>query len=69
MAPRNLKQLLLGLGGALAGAAAMHYGRDLPWRLAGIVGLAIGVLVVSVLQSGERVRAAWRRGPGDGDRS
>ncbi len=67
MAPRSLKQVLAGLASALAGTLGGHFGRDLPWSLAGIVGLALGVLVISALQSGERVRAAWRRDGTDPD--
>ena len=60
MAPRSLKQALAGVAGALLGALAVHAARDLPWDLSAVVGVAIGVLVVVSLCSGERVRAAWR---------
>jgi hypothetical protein len=63
VAPRSLKQALAGLAGALVGTVAVHAARDLPWNLAAVVGVAIGVLVVVSLRSGERVRAAWRPGP------
>ena len=44
---------------ALGGTAIVHLGRHLPWMLAAIVGLAIGVLVLASLRSLARVRAAW----------
>jgi hypothetical protein len=61
VAPRSLKQALAGLAGALLGTLAVRYARDLPWSFAAVVGVAIGVLVVVSLRSGERVRSAWRR--------
>lgn len=57
-----MRRALAGLAGALLGTLVVHSARGLPWRLAGVVGLAIGVLVVVSMQSGERVRDAWRRG-------
>jgi hypothetical protein len=60
MAPVNARQLIAGVGAALAGTALAHWQRSLPWSLAGIVGLAIGVLTISVLRTGERLRRLWR---------
>jgi uncharacterized membrane protein YgaE (UPF0421/DUF939 family) len=65
VAPASLKQALAGVAGALLGTLAVHAARDLPWDLAAVVGVAIGVLVVVSLKSGARVRAAWRRPPDD----
>jgi hypothetical protein len=61
VAPRNLRQALAGVAGAVLGTLAVHFARGLPWRLAGVVGIAVGALVVVAWQSGERVRDAWRR--------
>lgn len=47
------------LAGAVA-AVAVHLQRGYPWRLSLIVGLACGVLVASVLQTTDRLRALYR---------
>lgn len=60
MAPRSLRQALAGLAGAVAGTLGVHFLRDLPWNLSGLVGLAIGVLVLSALRTGARIRSAWQ---------
>jgi hypothetical protein len=65
VAPRTLIRAAAFLVSGALGTVAVHAARDLPWRLAAIVGLAIGVLVVSTLRTGAHLRSAWRRRPDD----
>ncbi len=60
----------MSVASVVAGTVLVHWLRHLPWSLAAIVGLAIGVLVVSTLRTGARLRSIWsdearRRGPQD----
>jgi hypothetical protein len=49
------------LGAAVATTLALRFVRDFPWTLAALVGVAVGVLVLSTFNSGDRVRRAMRR--------
>lgn len=47
-------------GAALAAALGMHFARGLPWKLAGIVGVAVGILALMGLRSVDQLRRIWR---------
>jgi hypothetical protein len=49
------------VGAAAVTALALRLLRDFPWSLAGIVGVAVGVLVLTSLKTGDRLRDAFRR--------
>lgn len=59
MAPLTGRQALLGLAAGVAGTLLVRWQRDLPWSLAAVVGLAIAILAVSSLRTGDRLRRVW----------
>jgi hypothetical protein len=63
VAPLTGRQALAGLAAGIAGALLVRWLRGLPWSLAAVVGLAVAVLAVSSLRTGERLRGVWRREP------
>jgi hypothetical protein len=63
MAPLTLAQAALGLLAAVAATLLLHWLRGLPWSLAAIAGLAIGVLAIACLRTWIRLRPLWRDGP------
>ena len=63
MAPLSGRQALWGLAAGVAGTLAVRWWRELPWSLAAVVGLAMAILVVSSLRTGERLRGVWSREP------
>jgi hypothetical protein len=54
-------RLAIIVGSAVGLTLLLHFWRSLPWTLAGIVGAAMGVLVWSTLNTGDRLRGTWRR--------
>jgi hypothetical protein len=63
VAPLNGRQALFGLAVGIAGTLAVHWWRALPWSLAAVVGLAMAVLAIASLRTGERLRGVWSREP------
>lgn len=63
MAPLSGRQALAGLAAGVAGTLLVHWLRELPWSLAAVVGLAVAVLAVASLRTGERLRGVWSREP------
>jgi len=57
------RHVAVGAVAAALGTVGVHWLRDLPWSLATIVGVAIGVLAASTLRSVERLRGVWSDTP------
>lgn len=58
---RLRRQALLAAAAGAATVPTMVLWRDLPWSFATVVGLAVGILVWSTLQSAVRLRRQLRR--------
>jgi len=59
MATVGPRHVATGIAAAAIGTVGVHWLRDLPWTLAAIVGVAIGILAASTLRTGERLRGVW----------
>lgn len=63
MASVGPRHVVAGAVAAALGTVAVHWLRELPWPLAAIVGVAIGVLAASSLRAVERLRSVWGGAP------
>jgi hypothetical protein len=63
VAPLSGRQALWGLAAGVAGTFVMHWWRELPWSLAAVVGLAMAILAIASLRTGDRLRGVWSREP------
>lgn len=61
MAGLTVGRLFAILAAAVAATLFLRLGRAFPWALAGIVGVAVGILVATSLRTGDRIRGFWRR--------
>jgi hypothetical protein len=55
------KQILAGAAAGLVAGGYFVFGRGYPWPLALMAGAAVGALVFSSLQAGDRLRGLRRR--------
>jgi len=60
------RRLAMIVATGVATLAVLHYQRGLPWKLAGIAGVAVAVLGVMALRTVDKLREVWRDPGGRG---